>query len=168
MEEIIDMVIKGTTNLGIICVNEYELAYYKRFLQLNNLEYIIKEPERLKVIVGNKNPLAKQEFIDNTKLQKQTIVVNNANNYHSYYSEKYNLVLGHNIVRLPGGLNQLIILNKIANSYLLSLPFSEETLKKFNCKSIDYKFNGNEWRVIFIYKNTTTLTEKELKLIEKF
>lgn len=168
MEEIIDKVIKETTNLGIICVNQFELAYYKRLLQLNNLEFIIKEPLKLKVIASAKNPLIKQNFADINILKNQTIIVNNSNNFHDYYSEKYQLFFGNNIVKIPGGINQLLTLNKLPNSYIISLPLPDEILKKYNCKMIDFVSNNNEWQIIFTYKKTTILTEKEKKLISYF
>jgi D-Tyr-tRNAtyr deacylase len=168
MEEIIDMVVKDVANLGIICVNQFELAYYKRLLQLNNLEIIVKDPVKLKAVTGNKNPLFKQKIVNNEDLKHQTIVVNNSNDYYNYYGEKYNLVLGENVIRVPGGLNQLSILNKVPNSYILTLPLPEEILKLFNCKSIDFEANNNEWYIIIIYKKETKLTEKETKLIGFF
>ena len=48
--EIIEMVLKEKVNLGIICVNEDDLAYYKKFLGLNNLNFEIKSTLKEKII----------------------------------------------------------------------------------------------------------------------
>lgn len=167
-EEIIDMVIKNDVHLGIICINEYELAYYKKLLMLNKLDYSCKKPQNLKLLFNLKNPLAKQEFVDESSLAKQTLITTNTNDYYNYYNERYHLFAGSKVLKVYSGLNQLAILSKTSNSYMLSLPLSNETVKQFDCKMVDFSAGTNSWITIFIYKNSTIFTELEKKLMEKF
>jgi hypothetical protein len=51
---------------------------------------------------------------------------------------------------------------------MLSLPLSNETLKQFGCKMVDFNTGASSWITIFIYKNSTIFTELEKKLMEKF
>ena len=45
-EEIIEMVLKEEINCGVICVNEHDLAYYRKLLILNNLDFTTKKAFR--------------------------------------------------------------------------------------------------------------------------
>ena len=91
---------------------------------------------KFKTIINLKNTLAKQEFIDERSLAKQTLITTNTNDYYNYYNERYNLFTGSKVLKVYSGLNQLAILSKASNSYMLSLPLSNETLKQFGCKMV--------------------------------
>lgn len=164
-EEVIDMVIKETINLGVICINEHDLAYYKKLLLLNNLDYISKPPLELKATFHLSNPLSSLTYIDKNLLENQTLITTNTNDYYKYYNEKYHLLLSTNVVKVSTGFNQIAMLEKVNNSYLLSLPISDEILNIYNCKSITLNTGIGGWVTLFVYKKTTTLTNLEKEFI---
>ena len=164
-EEIMDMVLKETINLGIICVNEHDFAYYKKLLMFNNLDYISKAPLELKVTFHQSNPLATLTYMDKNLLENQTLITTNTNDYYKYYNEKYHVVLSPNVVKVSTGFNQIAMLGKVRNSYLLSLPISDEILDMYNCKSITLNSSVGGWVTLFVYKKTAALTELEKELI---
>lgn len=164
-EEVIDMVIKETINLGVICINEHDLAYYKKLLLLNNLDYISKPPLELKATFHQSNPLSSLTYIDKNLLENQTLITTNTNDYYKYYNEKYHLLLSTNVVKVSTGFNQIAMLEKVNNSYLLSLPISDEILNIYNCKSITLNTGIGGWVTLFVYKKTTTLTNLEKEFI---
>ena len=99
-------------------------------------------------------------------LANQTLITTNTNDYYRFYNEKYHMVLSKNVIKLNVSLNQLAILKKVPNSYLLSLPLSDEMLKLFDCKSIDLDYGIGDWMTLVIYKKTAILTDLEKQFIE--
>jgi DNA-binding transcriptional LysR family regulator len=164
-DEIIDLVLKEQISYGVICVHEIDLAYYKKLLSLNNLEFIVKTPQQLKVIVSSNNPLSKLEFVDRNILEKQTLIIGNSSDYHKYYNEKFNFIFSPKVIKTSSGLNQLSILSKYPESYILSLALPDEILKQFDVKMIDFKNNNNGWYTVIIHKKQPILTEVEQKFI---
>ena len=167
-EEVIDMVLKETVNLGIICANEHDLAYYKKLLILNGLEFKVNNPVKLKATIHNTNPLSNKKTLDKEELIALTLITTNTNDYYKYYNEKYHLVLNNNVVKTAIGFNQLTLLSKVPNSCLISLPISEEMLKLYDCKMIDLESGIGDWITIAIYKKETELTQLEQKFINMF
>ena len=163
-EEIIEMTLKEI-NLGIICVNEHDLAYYKKLLFLNNLDFSILSTLQLKVTLHSSNPLLNQKNFTKSDLGDQTFITTNTNDYYKYYNEKYQLSLSKNVIKIGVSLNQLSLLSKVPNSYLISLPLPEETLNLFNCKSINFDYGIGDWVVIAIYKRSATLTKLEKQFL---
>ena len=91
---------------------------------------------KFKTIINLKNTLAKQEFIDERSLAKQTLITTNTNDYYNYYNERYNLFTGSKVLKVYSGLNQLAILSKASNSYMLSLPFCTRIVLMFRLKVV--------------------------------
>ena len=160
-EEVIDMVLKESVNLGIICANEHDLAYYKKLLILNGLEFKVNHSVKLKATIHKTNPLSKKTVLNKDELANLTLITTNTNDYYKYYNEKYHLVLNNNVVKTAIGFNQLVLLSKVPNSCLISLPISDETLKLYNCKMIDLESGIGDWITISIYKKETKLTKLE-------
>ena len=167
-EETIDMVLKEIVNLGVIGVNEHDLAYYRKLLILNNLDFIITDPLKLYATFHKSNPISNKTKVSKQDLISQTLVTTNTNDYYKYYNEKYHLVLSSNVVKNSVGVHQVALLSKIPNSYLISLPLSDETLDLYSCKSIELETGIGNWVTIFIYKKTTELTKLEKEFISKF
>lgn len=167
-EEIIEMVLKEEINCGVICVNEHDLAYYRKLLILNNLDFTTKKSLKLKVTFHSSNPLSKETFIDKTILANQTLITTNTNDYYKYYNEKYHLVLSKNVIKSSVGYNQVALLSKVENSYLISLPLSKELLDLYNCKSATLNTSIGDWVVIFVYKKDVILTELEKEYMNLF
>lgn len=167
-EEIIDMILKDVVNLGIICVNEHDLAYYKKLLMLNNLDFKVNQPIKLKATMNRSNPLTRKKYVDKIELGSQTLITTNTNDYYKYYNEKYHLVLSNNVVKTSIGFNQLALLSKVPNSCLISLPISDEILKLYDCKMIDLESGIGDWITLFVYKKTATLTKLELEFTNMF
>ena len=165
-EEIIEMILKEHINFGIICVNEHDIAYYRKLLMLNNLDYTTKKSLKLKATFHSSNPIAKETYVDKSTLSSQTLVTTNTNDYYRFYNDKYHMVLSKNVIKLNVSLNQLAILQKVPNSYLLSLPISDNILKLFDCKSIDLDYGIGDWIPLIVYKKTAILTELEKQFIE--
>ena len=165
-EEIIDMVLKDSVNLGVICVNGHDLAYYKKLLLLNGLNFITKPPLELMVTSHHTNPLSNLNYIDKNILKNQTFITTNNNDYYKYYNEKYHLVLSNNVVKVSTGLNQVSMLKNVKDSYLISLPISEEILKMYECKSTVLNTGIGGWVTLLVYKKNATLTELEQRFIE--
>lgn len=167
-EEIIDMTLKEYINLGIICVNEHDLAYYKKLLSLNNLDYKISTPTKLKATFHKSNSLYDKEVFSRYELENQTLITTNSNDYYTFYNEKYHILSSKNVVKTSVGLNQILLLSKIYNSYLISLPLSDEILNLFDCRMVDLESGIGDWIPLFIYKKTTSLTKLEQELINSF
>ena len=165
-EEIIEMVLKEHISFGVICVNENDIAYYRKLLNLNNLDYTTKKSLKLKATFHSSNPITKESIVDKVTLANQTLITTNTNDYYRFYNEKYHMVLSKNVIKLNVSLNQLAILKKVPNSYLLSLPLSDEMLKLFDCKSIDLDYGIGDWMTLVIYKKTAILTDLEKQFIE--
>lgn len=165
-EEIIEMILKEEINCGVICVNEHDLAYYRKLLILNNLDFTTKKALKLKVTFHSSNPLSKETFIDKTILANQTLITTNTNDYYKFYNEKYHLVLSQNVIKLNVSLNQLAILKEVPNSYLLSLQLSDEMLELFDCKSTDLDYGIGDWITLAVYKKSAVLTELEKQFLE--
>lgn len=165
-EEIIEMVLKEEINCGVICVNEYDIAYYRKLLILNNLDFTTKKALKLKVTFHSSNPLSKETFITKTDLANQTLITTNTNDYYKFYNEKYHLVLSQNVIKLNVSLNQLAILKEVPYSYLLSLQLSDEMLELFDCKSIDLDYGIGDWITLAVYKKSAVLTELEKQFLE--
>lgn len=168
IEEIIDMVLKEVVNLGVISVNGYDLAYYKKLLVLNNLEYTAKSPLKLMATTYHSNPILSKSNLNKYDLAEQTLITTNTNDYYKFYNEKYHLVLSKNVIKSPVGYNQIDLLSKVENSYLISLPLSEELLKLYNCKTTILDTGVGDWVTIFIYKKNSTLTNLEREYIDLF
>ena len=165
-EEIIEMVLRENVNLGVICVNEHDLAYYKKLLVLNNLDFSIKSAQKLKITMHTSNPLSNEKSLSKDMLRNQTLITTNTNDYYRYYNEKYHITLGKNVIKLGVSFNQLSILSKVDNSYLLSLPVTDEILKEFNCNMINFDYGIGDWVTIVIYKKNNILTELEKQFIK--
>ena len=165
-EEIIEMVLKEHVNFGVICVNENDIAYYRKLLILNNLDFTTRKTLKLQATFHSSNPLSKEPFIDKEILANQTLITTNTNDYYRFYNEKYHLVLSHNVIKLNVSLNQLAILKEVPNSYLLSLPLADDMLKLFDCKSINLDYGIGDWVTLVIYKKTAILTELEKQFLE--
>lgn len=168
IEEIIEMVLKEIINLGVICVNEYDLAYYKKLLILNNLDCKVKEPLKLMATFHKSNPIVHKPIMNKHDLENLTLITTNTNDYYKFYNEKYHLVLSKNIIKSPVGYNQIDLLSKVENSYLISLPLSEELLDLYNCKSMTLETGVGDWVPMFIYKKNVTLTNLEEEYIKSF
>ena len=167
-EETIDMVLKEIVNLGVISVNEHDLAYYKKLLILNNLDFIIKDPIKLYATFHVSNPISNKTTISKHDLSSQTLITTNTNDYYKFYNEKYHLVLSTNVIKNSVGIHQVSLLSKVANSYLISLPLSDEILNLYNCKSVQLETGIGNWVTIFVYKKTTELTKIEKEFITLF
>lgn len=167
-EEIIDMVLKEIVNLGIICVNEHDLAYYRKLLILNNLDFATKDTLKLKATFHKSNPLSTKSLVTKYDLEHQTLITTNTNDYYKFYNEKYHLILSQNVIKSSVGYNQVALLSKVPNSYLISLPISDELLKLFNCKTIDLDTGIGGWVIMFVYKKSSTLTNLEKEFIKIF
>ena len=167
-EEIIDMVLKEIVNLGAIGVNEHDLAYYRKLLILNNLDFTIKEPVKLKATFHKSNPICDKTNLSKHDLISQTLITTNTNDYYKYYNEKYHMVLSSNVIKTTVGFHQIALLTKTENSYLLSLPLSQDVLDLYDCKSIDLNTGVGDWITIFIYKKTSELTNLEKEFISAF
>lgn len=167
-EEIIDMILKETVNMGIICSNEHDLAYYKKLLILNGLEFKVNKPLKLKATIHKTNPLSKKKIIDKKELSTLTLITTNTNDHYKYYNEKYHIVLNNNVVKTTIGFNQLALLSKVHNSCLISLPISEKTLNLYDCKMIDLESGIGDWITITIYKKDTKLTKLEERFANIF
>ena len=165
-EEIIEMVLKEHVNVGVICVNENDIAYYRKLLILNNLDFSTKKALKLKATFHTSNPLSNEIYVDKELLANQTLVTTNTNDYYRFYNEKYHLVLSKNVIKLNVSLNQLAILKEVPNSYLLSLPLADDILELFECKSIDLDYGIGDWITLVIYKKTAILTELEKHFLE--
>ena len=168
IEEIIEMVLKEIINLGVICVNEFDLAYYKKLLILNNLDFKIKEPLKLTATFHNSNPIIHKSIMNKHDLVNLTLITTNTNDYYKFYNEKYHLVLSKNVIKSPVGYNQIDLLSRVENSYLISLPLSEELLNMYNCKSVILETGVGDWVPLFIYKKNTRLTTLEEEYIKLF
>ena len=167
-EEIIDMVLKEIVNLGVIGVNEHDLAYYRKLLILNNLDFTIKEPVKLKATFHKSNPICGKTNLSKHDLVSQTLITTNTNDYYKYYNEKYHMVLSSNVIKTTVGFHQIALLTKTKNSYLLSLPLSQDVLDLYDCKSVDLNTGVGDWITIFIYKKTSQLTILEKEFISSF
>ena len=105
---------------------------------------------------------SKQDLIN------QTLITTNTNDYYKYYNEKYHLVLSTNVIKNSVGVHQIALLSKVDNSYLISLPLSDEILSLYNCKSVELETGIGNWVTIFVYKKTTELTKLEKEFITLF
>ena len=168
IEEIIEMVLKEIINLGVICVNEFDLAYYKKLLILNNLDFKIKEPLKLTATFHNSNPIIHKSIMNKHDLVNLTLITTNTNDYYKFYNEKYHLVLSKNVIKSPVGYNQIDLLSRVENSYLISLPLSEELLNMYNCKSVILETGVGDWVPLFICKKNTRLTTLEEEYVKLF
>lgn len=168
IEEIIDMVLKEIVNLGVICVNEYDLAYYKKLLILNNLDFKIKDPLKLMATFHKSNPISQKSTMNKHDLENQTLITTNTNEYYKFYNEKYHLILSKNVIKSPVGYNQVELLSKVENSYLISLPLSNELMNLYNCKTKILDTGVGDWIPMFIYKKNATLTTLENEYINLF
>lgn len=166
-EEIIEMVTKDNINLGLICVNEHDLPYYKKLLLLNNLEFKCKHSFRLSATFHESNSILQEKNIDKNMISKQTLITTNTNDYYRYYNERYHLTLSTNIIKTNVGLNQVAMLCEVPNSYLLSLPIPQKYLEKFNCKSIELDYGTGEWVTLAIYKKETSFTDLEKNFLNE-
>lgn len=165
-EEIIEMLLKEKINLGIICINEYDLPYYKRLLSLNNLDYEIKQSLKLKITCHTSNPISNLQELTKNDLINQTLITSNENDFYRYFNLKYKLLPSSNLFRTKVCLNQLALLQTVPNSYMISLPLSEEHLNLFNCKSYDLDFGVGNWTVIAIYNKNNNLTKLEHEFLD--
>ena len=111
-EEIIEMVLKEQINFGVICVNKNDIAYYRKLLNLNNLDYTTKKTLKLKATFHSSNPITKEPIVDKVTLANQTLITTNTNDYYRFYNEKYHMVLSTNVIKLNVSLNQLAVLKK--------------------------------------------------------
>lgn len=167
-EEIIDLVLKDIVNLGLIVVNENDLAYYRKLLILNNLDSTVKSTLKLQATFHKSNPLVACTGVSKYDLSTQTLITTNTNDYYKYYNEKYHLVLSKNVIKSSVGYNQVALLSKVENSYLISLPLSKDLLDLYNCKSTTLNTSVGDWVVIFVYKKDVILTELEKEYMNLF
>ncbi len=142
-------------------MNENDLSYYKKLLVLNYLEYKVFNTLQLQVTINKSNKLSAKAQIERIDLLNQMLITTNTNDYYKYYNEKYNLTAQDNVIKTAIGFHQLSLLSKIPNSYLLSLPMSDDILKLYNCQSTPLNYGIGDWVTIAIYKKTAILTELE-------
>ena len=165
-DEIIDSLLKDKINVGILCINENDLAYYKRLMSLNNLSYTIKSSHIVKIITSSKNPLSKSSIINKDILKNQTIIISNINDFYHYYEERHQIYPSNSIIKTQGGINQLAILSKKSDSFILSLPVSEETLAFYDLRMLDFDYTAGEWVIVVVYKKHHTLRNIENNFID--
>ena len=167
-EEIIDNVIKEVSSIGIICVNDSELAYYKHLLLLNNLEILTVNSFKLQIVINANNPLSKLNFINEKNLENQVIVINNKIDY-SKYSNFNKINTNAKFIKVPGGFNQLLMVSKLENSFMFSPPLPVELLEKNNCVNLEFESNSNnKWHIILLKNKNKKLLHIENEIITFF
>ena len=164
-DEIIDLLLKDKIKLGILCINENDLPYFKRLLQLNNINFNVKNTLKIKVITHASNQLGTNNIINKNDLNSYTVIASDKNDFYYYYEEKHQINTSSNILKTNGGIGKLSLLASIPNSYILSLPLSDTTLQSYNCKMLSFDNIVNDWVILTIYKKYNLLTDLEKKFV---
>ena len=164
-DEIIDLLLKDKIKLGILCINENDLPYFKRLLQLNNINFNVKNTLKIKVITHASNQLGTNNIINKNDLNSYTVIASDKNDFYYYYEEKHQINTSSNILKTNGGIGKLSLLASIPNSYILSLPLSDTTLQSYNCKMLSFDNIVNDWVILTIYKKYDLLTDLEKKFV---
>ncbi|MBR6517920.1 MAG: LysR family transcriptional regulator [Bacilli bacterium] len=164
-DEIIDLLLKDKIKLGILCINENDLPYFKRLLQLNNINFNVKNTLKIKVITHASNQLGTNNIINKNDLNSYTVIASDKNDYYYYYEEKHQINTSSNILKTNGGIGKLSLLASIPNSYILSLPLSDTTLQSYGCKMLSFDNIVNDWVILTIYKKYDLLTDLEKKFV---
>jgi biotin operon repressor len=158
-DEIIDLLLKDKIKLGILCINENDLPYFKRLLQLNNINFNVKNTLKIKVITHASNQLGTNNIINKNDLNSYTVIASDKNDFYYYYEEKHQINTSSNILKTNGGIGKLSLLASIPNSYILSLPLSDTTLQSYGCKMLSFDNIVNDWVILTIYKKYTKFSE---------
>ena len=164
-DEIIDLLLKDKIKLGILCINENDLPYFKRLLQLNNINFNVKNTLKIKVITHASNQLGTNNIINKNDLNSYTVIASDKNDFYYYYEEKHQINTSSNILKTNGGIGKLSLLASIPNSYILSLPLSDATLQSYDCKMLSFDNIVNDWVILTIYKKYDLLTDLEKKFV---
>ena len=164
-DEIIDLLLKDKIKLGILCINENDLPYFKRLLQLNNINFNVKNTLKIKVITHASNQLGTNNIINKNDLNSYTVIASDKNDFYYYYEEKHQINTSSNILKTNGGIGKLSLLASIPNSYILSLPLSDTTLQSYNCQMLSFDNIVNDWVILTIYKKYDLLTDLEKKFV---
>ena len=164
-DEIIDLLLKDKIKLGILCINENDLPYFKRLLQLNNINFNVKNTLKIKVITHASNQLGTNNIINKNDLNSYTVIASDKNDFYYYYEEKHQINTSSNIIKTNGGIGKLSLLASIPNSYILSLPLSDTTLQSYDCKMLSFDNIVNDWVILTIYKKYDLLTDLEKKFV---
>lgn len=164
-DEIIDLLLKDKIKLGILCINENDLPYFKRLLQLNNINFNVKNTLKIKVITHDSNQLGTNNIINKNDLNSYTVIASDKNDFYYYYEEKHQINTSSNILKTNGGIGKLSLLASIPNSYILSLPLSDTTLQSYGCKMLSFDNIVNDWVILTIYKKYDLLTDLEKKFV---
>ena len=164
-DEIIDLLLKDKIKLGILCINENDLPYFKRLLQLNNINFNVKNTLKIKVITHASNQLGTNNIINKNDLYSYTVIASDKNDFYYYYEEKHQINTSSNILKTNGGIGKLSLLASIPNSYILSLPLSDTTLQSYDCKMLSFDNIVNDWVILTIYKKYDLLTDLEKKFV---
>ena len=164
-DEIIDLLLKDKIKLGILCINENDLPYFKRLLQLNNINFNVKNTLKIKVITHASNQLGTNNIINKNDLNSYTVIASDKNDFYYYYEEKHQINTSSNILKTNGGIGKLSLLASIPNSYILSLPLSDTTLQSYDCKMLSFDNIVNDWVILTIYKKYELLTDLEKKFV---
>jgi biotin operon repressor len=164
-DEIIDLLLKDKIKLGILCINENDLPYFKRLLQLNNINFNVKNTLKIKVITHASNQLGTNNIINKNDLNSYTVIASDKNDFYYYYEEKHQINTSSNILKTNGGIGKLSLLASIPNSYILSLPLSDTTLQSYDCKMLSFDNIVNDWVILTIYKKYDLLTDLEKKFV---
>jgi biotin operon repressor len=164
-DEIIDLLLKDKIKLGILCINENDLPYFKRLLQLNNINFNVKNTLKIKVITHASNQLGTNNIINKNDLNSYTVIASDKNDFYYYYEEKHQINTSSNILKTNGGIGKLSLLASIPNSYILSLPLSDTTLQSYGCKMLSFDNIVNDWVILTIYKKYDLLTDLEKKFV---
>lgn len=164
-DEIIDLLLKDKIKLGILCINENDLPYFKRLLQLNNINFNVKNTLKIKVITHVSNQLGTNNIINKNDLNSYTVIASDKNDFYYYYEEKHQINTSSNILKTNGGIGKLSLLASIPNSYILSLPLSDTTLQSYDCKMLSFDNIVNDWVILTIYKKYDLLTDLEKKFV---
>ncbi|MBR5503589.1 MAG: LysR family transcriptional regulator, partial [Methanobrevibacter sp.] len=112
-DEIIDLLLKDKIKLGILCINENDLPYFKRLLQLNNINFNVKNTLKIKVITHASNQLGTNNIINKNDLNSYTVIASDKNDYYYYYEEKHQINTSSNILKTNGGIGKLSLLASI-------------------------------------------------------
>ena len=164
-DEIIDLLLKDKIKLGILCISENDLPYFKRLLQLNNINFNVKNTLKIKVITHASNQLGTNNIINKNDLNSYTVIASDKNDFYYYYEEKHQINTSSNILKTNGGIGKLSLLASIPNSYILSLPLSDTTLQSYDCKMLSFDNIVNDWVILTIYKKYDLLTDLEKKFV---
>lgn len=164
-DEIIDLLLKDKIKLGILCINENDLPYFKRLLQLNNINFNVKNTLKIKVVTHASNQLGTNNIINKNDLNSYTVIASDKNDFYYYYEEKHQINTSSNILKTNGGIGKLSLLASIPNSYILSLPLSDTTLQSYDCKMLSFDNIVNDWVILTIYKKYDLLTDLEKKFV---